>query len=35
MSGDDFLIRSLRNPASDYKRMNDAVESSLDEPESD
>jgi type II secretion system protein D len=34
-SGDDFLIRSLRNPASDYKRMNDAVESSLDEPESD
>jgi type II secretion system protein D len=34
-SGDDFLIRSLRNPASDYRRMNDAVESSLDEPESD
>ena len=33
--GDDFLIHRLRNPATDYKIVNDAVESSLDEPESD
>ena len=33
--GDDFLIRRLRNPTTDYKRIHDGVQSAPDEPESE
>ena len=33
--GDDFLIRRLRDPASDYNRILDAIQSPIDESESE
>jgi hypothetical protein len=33
--GDDFLIRRLRDPASDYNRIRDAIQSPIDESEAE
>jgi type II secretory pathway component GspD/PulD (secretin) len=33
--GDDFLIRRLRDPASDYNRIRDVIQSPIDETEAD